>query len=51
MTAILKEETTMDNPTKTYLQMYEEFISGYKQYKMEKAVVYTTTVKGERIVD
>lgn len=45
MTAILKEEKRMDNPTKTYLQMYEEYISGYKQYKMEKAAVCAKTAK------
>ena len=47
MTAIIKEETRMDNITKTYLQMYEEFIVGYKQYKKEKAVPYTKTKKRE----
>ncbi|MGM0897069.1 MAG: hypothetical protein ACQEV0_04165 [Bacillota bacterium] len=36
MTAIVKEETTMEIPNKTYLQTYEEYISGYKQYKLEK---------------
>lgn len=51
MTAIIKEETRMDNLTKTYLQMYEEFISGYKQYKMEKAAPYTKTEKAERTAD
>ena len=51
MTAIIKEETRMEEHTKTYLEMYQEFLEGYKQFKMEKAVVYTTTAKGERIVD
>lgn len=37
MTAILKEEQRMETPAKTYLQSYKEHISGYKQYKLEKA--------------
>ena len=47
MTAIVKEEKRMDNQTKTYLQKYEEHISGYKQYKMENAAIYTKTAKSE----
>ena len=34
---VIKEEKRMDNLAKTYLQIYTEFISGYKQYKMERA--------------
>ena len=45
MTAILKEETRMDKQTKSYLQMYEEYISGYKQYKMEQAALCAKTAK------
>lgn len=51
MTAIIKEESRMDNLTKTYLQMYEEFIVGYKQYKMEKDAPYTQTTKADRVAD
>lgn len=36
MTAIIKEENRMDAPAKTYLQMYLDYINGYKQYKKEK---------------
>ncbi|WP_434399797.1 hypothetical protein M1Q06_12415 [Planococcus sp. 11815] len=36
MTAIVKEEMTMEIPNKTYLQTYKEHIDGYKQYKLEK---------------
>ncbi|WP_422123892.1 hypothetical protein DHX103_03525 [Planococcus sp. X10-3] len=46
MTAIIKEEKRMDNPPKTYLQMYQEFINGYKQYKKGKDTRSTGTVKG-----
>ncbi len=37
MTAIAKEEKTMEVLTKTYLQVYQEYVKGYKQYKLEKA--------------
>ncbi|MFP8782840.1 hypothetical protein [Planococcus plakortidis] len=37
MTAIVKEEMAMEIPNKTYLKTYEEYINGYKQYKLEKA--------------
>ena len=43
MTALVKEEKRMDNQTKTYLQKYEEHISGYKKYKMENVALYTKT--------
>ncbi|MBU9673908.1 hypothetical protein KQ939_16420 [Planococcus sp. CP5-4] len=36
MTAIVKEEMTMEIPKKTYLQTYKEHIDGYKKYKLEK---------------
>lgn len=36
MTAIVKEEMTMEIPNKTYLQTYKDYIDGYKQYKLEK---------------
>lgn len=36
MTAIVKEEMTMEIPNKTYLQTYKEYLDGYKQYKLEK---------------
>lgn len=41
MTANLNEETRLDGYTKTYLEMYQEFLEGYKQYKMEKATFGT----------
>ncbi|HSJ37925.1 MAG TPA: hypothetical protein VK945_06890 [Planococcus sp. (in: firmicutes)] len=46
MTAIVKEENRMANPAKTYLQRYEEYISGYKQYKMGNGARGTKMVKG-----
>lgn len=45
MTVMMKEEKRMDRTTKTYLEVYEEFINGYKQYKMEKE---THSVKAEK---
>jgi hypothetical protein len=36
MTTITNDQTTMEIPAKTYLQTYEEYINGYKQYKLEK---------------
>lgn len=36
MSALIKEEQKVDHLTKTYLQLYTEYISGYKQYKLEK---------------
>ncbi len=36
MTAIVKEEMTMEIPNKTYLQTYKDYVDGYKQYKLEK---------------
>lgn len=41
MTVMMKEVKRMGNPTKTYLEVYEEHVMGYKQYKMEKAVQST----------
>lgn len=38
MTAVMMKEKRMSNRTKTYLEVYEEFISGYKQYKMDRQV-------------
>lgn len=40
MNTVVKEEKTMGEFTMSYLKIYEEFISGYKQYKMEKAELY-----------
>lgn len=39
MTVIANEEKNMDSAVKTYLEMYEEYINGYKQYKLEKSAV------------
>lgn len=39
MTVIANEEKKMDEAVKTYLEMYEEHIDGYKQYKLEKTTV------------
>lgn len=36
MNALIKKEQKMDHLAKPYLQLYTEFISGYKQYKLEK---------------
>ncbi|MBT2572048.1 hypothetical protein [Planococcus sp. ISL-110] len=36
MTAVIMKENRMGNRAKTYLEVYEEFINGYKQYKMER---------------
>lgn len=49
MTAIIKEEKRMDTPAKSYLQMYEEYISGYKQYKREKEALSKKTEKASRV--
>lgn len=45
MTAMMKEEKRMDRSRKTYLEVYEEFINGYKQYKMEKMAHSTKAEK------
>ena len=45
MTAFMMKEKRMGNRTKTYLEVYEEFISGYKQYKMERE---TQSAKAEK---
>lgn len=47
MNALIKEEQKMDHLTKSYLQLYKEFISGYKQYKLEKDSVQPSTLKAE----
>lgn len=48
MNALIKEEQKMDRLEKSYLQLYQEFISGYKQYKMEKEPTRKTeTVDGQ----
>ena len=48
MNALIKEEQKMDHLEKSYLQLYQEFISGYKQYKMEKEPTRNTeTVDGQ----
>lgn len=39
MNALIKEEQKMDHLTKTYLQLYTDYISGYKQYKLEKGAM------------
>lgn len=47
MTALVKEELTMEIPYKTYLQTYEDHVNGYKQYKLEKAAL----AAGARVTD
>lgn len=39
MTVIANEAKKMDGVVKTYLEMYEDYIRGYKEYKMEKAII------------
>ena len=39
MTVIVNEELKIENAAKTYLEMYTEYINGYKQYKLEKTAV------------
>lgn len=39
MTVIANEEKKMDGVVKNYLEIYEEHIKGYKQYKLEKIAV------------
>lgn len=51
MTAIVKEEMTMEIPNKTYLQTYEEHINGYKQYKLEKADLQGRTYVDSKSMD
>ncbi|WP_203332287.1 hypothetical protein [Planococcus beigongshangi] len=36
MTVFTKEEKRFDAMPKNYLQVYKEFINGYKQYKLNK---------------
>lgn len=48
MTVMMKEEKRMDRAKKTYLEVYEEFINGYKQYKMEKE---THSTKAEKTLN
>ena len=49
MTTIIREETRMDNLPKTYLQMYEEYIKGYKQYKQERVTLSVKTVEKQPV--
>ena len=49
MTVIANEETKMDGLTKTYLEMYEEYISGYKQYKLEKNPVSVEALQADSL--
>lgn len=51
MTAVIKEEKTMATSVKTYLELYQEFIVGYKQYKMEKAAPTTRVGKARHAVN
>lgn len=39
MTVVINGEKRMDQATKTYLEMYKEYLFGYKQYKAEKATL------------
>lgn len=40
MAAVIKEEKRIA-PVKTYLERYQEYLGGYKQYKATKAVPRT----------
>lgn len=46
MTEMIKQEERMDVPAKTYLQSYEEHISGYRQYKLERAALLANASHG-----
>ncbi|MGE6370278.1 hypothetical protein ACQKDD_12325 [Planococcus kocurii] len=39
MTVMKNGEKRIDQLTKTYLEMYKEYLFGYKQYKTEKATL------------
>ncbi|WP_169314382.1 hypothetical protein [Planococcus antarcticus] len=45
MTLMVNGEKRTDQLAKTYLEMYKEYIVGYKQYKMEKAALCTGVEK------
>lgn len=52
MNALIQEEQKMDHLAKSYLQLYQEFISGYKQYKLEKETAGSTeTINGRDAQD
>lgn len=40
MMVIAKEAVSINKSTRNYLQTYEEFIAGYKQYKRDKACLH-----------
>lgn len=50
MTAMAKEEKRVDTTVKTYLERYQDFISGYKQYKNEKVASTSNTQKPKSAV-
>lgn len=50
MTVMMKEEKRMDKPAKTYLEVYEEHVLGYKHYKMEKDAQSIKTEKTQHAV-
>ncbi|MDN7247037.1 hypothetical protein QWY16_10465 [Planococcus shenhongbingii] len=47
MNAVIREEKRVNGQTTSYLQMYQEFIKGYKQYKEERVNQYTKAAKAE----
>ncbi|WP_186759687.1 hypothetical protein [Planococcus sp. CPCC 101016] len=47
MTVMIKEGTKMEKRVKTYLEVYEEYRNGYKQYKLDKAALNSRVEKAE----
>lgn len=50
MTVMIKEETKIEKAVKTYLEVYEEYMTGYKQYKLEKTALNSKVKKAEPAV-
>ncbi|WP_199172818.1 hypothetical protein [Planomicrobium sp. MB-3u-38] len=51
MTVIANEEKKMDGVVKTYLEIYEEHIKDYKQYKLEKIAVSIEMMEAQNFGD
>ena len=47
MTVMIKEERKMDKRKMTYLEVYEEHLNGYKQYKMDKVALNSRVEKAK----
>lgn len=50
MAVVIKEDKRVDTSMKTYLERYQEFIGGYKQYKNEKVASTSNTQKPKSTV-